>query len=474
MKTLLNKRIYLLTLGLFVLVSCAGTPSPTTGWDQVSEILEQIKPPQFPERSFDVTDFGAQGDGVTDCTEAFVQAIAACHDSGGGRVIVPQGKYLTGAIHLKSNVNLHISDGATILFSRNLEDYLPVVYTRFEGVECMNYSPLIYGYNLENIALTGEGTLDGQADETHWWSWAKKQDHGWQEGMPHQKADRDRLFQMGEDNAPVQERVFGPGHYLRVNFIQFYRCKNILIDGLTLKRSPMWEIHPVLSENITVRNVTIDSHGPNNDGCNPESSKNILIENCYFDTGDDCIALKAGRNGDGRRVDTPTENVIIRNCRMKDGHGGVVIGSEMTGGCRNVFVEDCVMDSPNLDRALRIKTNSLRGGTVEHIYMRNVRIGQVADAILRVYFHYENGDAGDYTPVVRNIHLKNVTSEKSKYALLLEGYERSPITHIYLDSCKFNGVEQGNILNHVKDLRLSEVKINGEPMTVPEENAERI
>ena len=292
--------------------------------------------------------------------------------------------------------------------------------------------------------------------------------------MPDQRQDRDLLFQMAEDNVPVQERMFGDGHYLRTNFIQFYRCKNILIDGVTIKRSPMWEIHPVLSENITVRNVTVTSHGPNNDGCNPESSKNVLIENCYFDTGDDCIALKSGRNADGRRINVPTENVIIRNCQMKDGHGGVVIGSEMTGGCRNIFVEDCVMDSPNLDRALRIKTNSLRGGTVENVYMRNVEIGQVADAVLRVYFHYERGDVGEFTPVVRNIKLQNVTSKKSKYALLLDGYERSPISNIVLESCDFQGVQQGNILNHVEELQLRNVKINGQPMQMPVELAEEI
>ena len=470
MKHLLRKCTFLIPLSLALLFSCNSPWSDAaSGWDQIPQILEQINPPQFSDYEVRVTDFGARGDGTTDCTQAFKQAISACHDAGGGRVVVPEGDYLTGAIHLKSNINLHLSENATLLFIRDLEYYLPTVYTRFEGVECMNYSPLIYAFGQKNIAVTGKGTLDGQADETFWWSWAKKKDHGWTEDMPHQKQDRDRLFQMGENNVPVRERRFGKGHYLRVNFIQFYQCKNILIDGITMKRSPMWEIHPVLSENITVRNVKIESHGPNNDGCNPESCKNVLIENCYFDTGDDCIAIKSGRNGDGRRVNTPTENVIVRNCRMKDGHGGVVIGSEMTGGCRNVFIEDCVMDSPNLDRALRIKTNSLRGGTVEHIYMRNVKIGQVADAILRIYFHYENGDAGDYTPVVRSIHLENITSEKSKYALLLEGYERSPISNITLNSCEFRGVEQGNILNHVRDLKLDNVTLNGEPMIVSED-----
>jgi polygalacturonase len=266
---------------------------------------------------------------------------------------------------------------------------------------------------------------------------------------------------MAEDNVPVEERIFGEGHYIRVNFIQPYKCKNVLIDSVTLKRSPMWAIHPVLSENVTIRNITITSHGPNNDGCNPESSKNVLITNCYFDTGDDCIAIKSGRNADGRRVNVASENIIIRGCTMKDGHGGVVVGSETSGNVRNVFVEDCTMDSPHLERALRIKTNSIRGGIVENIYMHNVTIGELSDAVIRVYFDYEEGDAGPYTPIVRNIYVNNVTSKKSKYAMLLVGYERSPVSNLNLEKCEFNGVERNCKLTHCADLNLKNVYING-------------
>ncbi|MBN2105580.1 glycoside hydrolase family 28 protein [bacterium] len=446
--------------GLFC--SCTSGSAERTGWDRIPEILCQIRPPVFPDLDFPVTNYGAKGDRETDCTESFRKAIQACHESGGGRVIVPAGIYLTGAIHLKSNVNLHLEKKAIVLFSSDFEKYLPPVYTRFEGVELMNYSPFIYAFEQENLAITGEGVLDGQAGVDTWWSWAGRAWGGWHKGAPHQRKDRDRLFQMAEDHIPVEKRIFGKGHYLRVNFIQLYRCKNILIEGVTIYRSPMWEIHPVLSENITVRNVTIDTHGPNNDGCNPESCKNVLIQNCYFDTGDDCIAIKSGRNADGRRINVPSENIIIQNCKMKDGHGGVVIGSEISGSCRNVFAEDCVMDSPNLDRALRIKTNSLRGGIVENVYFRNVDIGQVSDAIVRVYFHYENGDVGEHTPVVRNINLCHVTSKKSRYALMLEGYARSPISDITLENCRFEGVQEGNILNHVENLIMKKVTINGE------------
>jgi len=208
--------------------------------------------------------------------------------------------------------------------------------------------------------------------------------------------------------------------------------------------------------------VKVIGHGPNNDGCNPESCKDVLIEGCYFDTGDDCIAIKSGRNNDGRRVNVASENIVIRNCEMKDGHGGVVMGSEMTGGARNIFAENCTMDSPNLDRALRIKTNSVRGGTVENIYMRNVTIGQVAEAVLKINFYYGEGDTGDYPPVVRNINMENVTSKKSRYALSIRAYDRSPATDIYLKNCTFDNVERANVLEGVKNLTLENVKINGE------------
>jgi polygalacturonase len=246
--------------------------------------------------------------------------------------------------------------------------------------------------------------------------------------------------------------------------IQPYKCRNILIEGVTIRNSPMWHIHPVLSANITVRSVKVIGHGPNNDGCNPESCRDVLIEGCYFDTGDDCIAIKSGRNNDGRRVNVPTENVVIRGCKMSDGHGGVVIGSEMTGGARNIFAEDCTMDSPNLDRALRIKTNSVRGGTVENVYMRNVAIGQVAEAVLKINFFYGEGDVDDYTPTVKNIYLDRVTSSKSKYALSIRGYDRSPITGVHLTNCAFDNVEKANLLVGAEGLVLNNVTINGEPV----------
>jgi polygalacturonase len=255
--------------------------------------------------------------------------------------------------------------------------------------------------------------------------------------------------------------VFGEGHWLRPNFIQPYRSRNVLIDGVTIVNSPMWEIHPVLCSSVTVRGVTVRSHGPNNDGCDPESCRDVLIEECTFDTGDDCIALKSGRNEDGRRVNTPIENVVIRGCSMKDGHGGVVIGSEISGGARNIFAERCRMDSPQLDRALRIKTNSIRGGTVEGVYMRDVIVGQVAEAVVTINYFYEEGDAGKFPPIVRDVEVRNVTSRKSLHALLLRGYAHDPISNVRVIDCTFDGVEKEDVIESVRDLSLTNVRRNG-------------
>ncbi len=438
---------------------------PDRAWQELPEILERIVPPSFPDRDFDITAFGAKGDGASDCTEAFRRAIDACAAAGGGRVVVPAGVYLTGAIHLKSNVNLHIAKGATVRFSTDPKSYLPLVYTRWEGVECMNYSPLIYAYRQENIAITGEGVLDGQGSKEHWWPWKGQGQHGWKEGMPQQKRGRDSLFAMAELGVPVEQRRFGEGFYLRPNFFQPYECKNVLVQGVTFKNSPMWFLHPVLCENVSILNVTVQGLGPNNDGCNPESSKNVLIKGCYFDTGDDCIAIKSGRNADGRRINVASENIIVQQSSMKDGHGGVVVGSEISGGVRNVFVEDCVMDSPNLDRALRFKTNAVRGGVLENFYVRNVRVGEVAEAVMKVDFYYEEGDAGTFTPVLRNISVKNMSSKKSKFAFWMKGYERSPITNVFIEDCTFDGVERRDVLEHVKNMTLKNVKVNGKEIS---------
>jgi polygalacturonase len=430
--------------------------SATDPWSEVPGILARITPPTFPKRDFRITEYGALASPSHDNTSAIRQAIEACHTASGGRVVVPPGTFMTAAIHLKSNVNLFIDAGATLKFFPDSARYMPLVFTRYEGIECLNFSPLIYAFEQENIAVTGTGTLDGSASDENWWAWYRQQDSGVEAPA---RADVRRLLDLGERGVPVTERIFGQGHFLRPNFIQPYRCRNILIEGITIRNSPMWEIHPVLSTNVTVRAVRISSHGPNNDGCNPESCRDVLIEECVFDTGDDCIAIKSGRDNDGRRVATASENIIVRNCTMKDGHGGVVMGSEVSGNVRNVFVEKCLMDSPNLDRAFRFKSNARRGGTVENVFIRNVDIGRVAEAVLTIDFLYETGAAGPYKPVVRNILLEQVKSAASPRVMWIVSFPGAVIEDVRFVDCVFRGVEATEVLQNVGSISFKNITI---------------
>jgi polygalacturonase len=460
-----NRRALLLSVGAAALPlpALGRTPSP---WDRVPAILKRIVPPVFADHDYPVTKFGAKGDGIADDTAAFRAAILACNDTG-GRVIVPPGTYATGAIHLKSNVNLHVEDGATIRFSTDPKAYLPLVFTRWEGVELMNYSPLIYAYGETNIAITGKGTLDGQASATAWWPWKGKRDFGWRDGTPKQDDARNALFAMGERGVAVAERRFGEGFYLRPNFIQPYRCTNVLIEGVTIRNAPMWEVHPVLCTNVTVRGLTIDSAGPNTDGCDPESCRDVLIEDCSFNTGDDCIAVKSGRNGDGRRIAVPSENIVIRNCHMKNGHGGIAIGSEITGGVRNLFAHDCELSSPGLVHALRIKNNAMRGGVLEHLYFRDIRVGQVAHSVFNIDENYEEGANGPFAPVVRDVRVERVRSAASAVAIDAQGLNAAPVRDVRLTDCDFEGVRGESIVRNLEGLVYDRVRINGRLVASP-------
>jgi len=447
---MVTRRVFLGCAGAAVRLGAFQVSTASDVAKQKEAVLARIRPPQFPAAIFDVVKFGATAG--KESGDAIAKAIAACSQAGGGTVLVPKGTFLTGPIHLKSNINLHLEEGAVLRFSTDPKRYLPLVYTRWESTECMNYSALIYAFEQTNIAVTGTGTLDGQADEQHWWPWKGIPKFGYRKGEPEQQPSRAALAAMAEKDVPVREPMFGEGHYLRPNFLQPYRCTNVLIEGVTIVRSPMWEVNPVLSKNVTVRNVKIDSYGPNNDGCDPDACADLLIDGCQFNTGDDCIAIKSGRNRDGRRVGTVCENIVVQNCMMKDGHGGVSIGSEVSGGVRNVFVDRCQMDSPNLDRALRIKTNSYRGGVIENIFFSNSTVGQVAEAVLDIDFNYEEGKGGPFTPVVRNVVLENITSHKSKHGLTLRGFPNAPITGVRLVNCKFENVAQPDVIENVKGL----------------------
>ena len=455
-------------LCLLILTFCLCLGAYADVWTDDYRVVEQaIQAPQFPDRTFDITRFGAKTNAdPAKNQKAINKAIAKCSKAGGGTVLVPNGVFHTGAIRLLDNVNLHLADSATLHFVFRPELY-PVVETRWEGLDCTNLSPCIYAKDAQNIALTGKGTVDGGADNNHWWPWCGKDRFGWTEGSPRQQDDnnRPRLLQMAEDGVDRAERVFSAEHCLRPQLINFYNCRNVLIENCTLLRSPFWVIHPLLCKNVTVRGVQIINDGPNGDGCDPESCDGVLIEDCFFDTGDDCIAVKSGRNNDGRLWDTPSQNIIIRRCHMKNGHGGVVLGSEISGGCRNIFVEDCTMDSPNLDRVFRIKTNTCRGGIIEKLYARRLNVGQCKESVLKINLDYEPREicCRGYIPTVRHIYLDSVVCNKSRYGVMVIGLDSVENVHdIYVNNCEFNNVAEGNsIRGRVRDLNISNTLING-------------
>jgi len=350
-------------LGYFVVVT-PGVEEPT-GWDTVPSILARIEPPTFPDRVFDITQYGAVGDGKTMNTGAFKKAITACSMAGGGRVVVPDGTFLTGAIHFMDNVNLEVN--GMILFSRNPDDYLPVVFTNWEGMDCYNLSDFLYAVDKSNIAITGKGTIEGQCDDDHWWDWKAKANK-----------TQKQLRKMVEDRVPLDQRVFGKEDYLRPSLFHIVNCRNVLIENVTVKNSPFWTIVLTMSENITVDGITVISHYANNDGCNPNSSRYVHIKNCTFNTGDDGPAMKAGRNRDGRKMG-PTEYVVIQNCSFTadgkyryPGNCLLAVGSEMAGGIREMYMEDCRVFGPVNTGVINVKSNSGRGGFLMDIYARNI------------------------------------------------------------------------------------------------------
>ncbi len=438
---------------------------PNKVWNESKKIEKQIKRTSFPKKTYSILDFGAKEGAGNVNHEAINLAILTCNQNGGGTVLVPKGEFYTGPVTLKSNVRLHLEEGAELKFSSDKRLYTPVVLTRWEGVDCYNLRPLIYAYGETNIAITGKGTIDGQATNENWWSMCGSPRYGWKEGMVAQRnGGRAKLLQYAETFTPIDQRQMTFEDGLRPQLINFYRCNTILIEDVTLKNSPFWVIHPLFCESVIVRGVSVYSHGPNSDGCDPESSKNVLIENCVFDTGDDCIAIKSGRNADGRKWSVPSENIIVRNCEMKDGHGGVVIGSEISGGYRNLFVENCKMDSPNLDRVIRIKTSNCRGGVIENVFVRNIEVGECREAVLKINLLYESNEICDrsFPPVVRNVHLENVSSQKSRYGVLISGLTESiNVSNISVYNSRFENVARGNQIKGAENVRLTDLYING-------------
>ena len=348
-------------------------------------------------------------------------------------------------------LNLVISEGATLKFSSEPNDYLPVVLTRWEGTECYNYSPFIYAYGLTNIAITGKGTIDGNSEKT-FATW-----------KPNQKKDQLLLRQMGNDNVPLYERVFGKGHLLRPGMIQLNNCKNVLIDGVKIIDSPFWVIHPVLCYNVTVRNVIVTSTNLNNDGCDPEGSVNVLIENCEFNTGDDAIAIKAGRDQDGWRIGQSTENIVIRNIQMNSKANGLCIGSEMSGGVRNIYMEDCTVS--NASSTIYFKANLDRGGFIENVWVRNINVEIARSRAIAFETNYHGYRGNYFPPVFSNFVIENIMcKEGGKYAIFGEGVNDSKLKNITLKNITIDRAETPYHLMFIENWTIDNVKIGGELM----------
>lgn len=438
--------------------------------DLRQEILRQIEEPRIPAREYSALDFGIVPDSPAIQTEAINAAIRAVSREGGGRLMLPAGRYRTGAIKLETGVDLNLSDPGTVLafVNEDIKEHYPVVFSHWEATPCCNFSPLIYACDACDIAVTGAGTLDGGADKEHWWDWHHQVENAWSKDLPDlQQEDRLRLRQMNAQGVPVEERRFGPGHFLRPNFIQFIRCRRVLVQGITIKNSPMWQLNPVMCGSLTVDRVRFDSHGPNNDGCDPESCDGVYIRGCRFDTGDDCISLKSGRDRDGRLADMPCRNVLIEENEFADGHGGIALGSEMSGGIFRVAALNNRFSSPHLTYALRFKTNARRGGRVEDIFLADSVMEHVHGAAVHGTMLYEDGRSGDFLPVFSNITIENIWAHGGDYGIFLEAFEEVPVTGLVLRDIVIDGVDRPMRAMNWKEPVIERVMINGEEYPRP-------
>jgi len=410
--------------------------------------MEEIVTPSFPDNIVSIQQFAVEGTQPNRDKSIIQRAVNACIAQGGGKVVIPQGEWRSGPIHLGSNILLWLEEGATISFSPVYEDYLPVVFTRWEGMECYNYSPLIYANGCENVGVAGAGKLVGNGEA--WWHWKKLQ----------QEAANSLCYAESEGIA-VEQRVYGTEQAaLRPSFIQPIHCRNVLIEGITVVNGPQWMIHPVYSENVIVRGVSIISNGHNRDGLNPDSCKNVVIEDCSFATGDDCIAINSGMNEDGWRVNKPCENIIIRNCTMKEGHGGLVIGSGMSGGVRNVYAYNCNIIGG--DKGIRLKSMRGRGGYVENIWFENIEINDVREEAIQINMYYEFSTVVPKTVVpsdFNHIYFSNIKGEGAQTAIMIKGLPEQKLDHIHLENIQLSA-KVAFVCSDVATISMGNVQIN--------------
>lgn len=443
----------------------AAVDRQSLSWDAAEHIVARISAPVFPEQCVDVTDCGAVADdGILD-TRAIQDAIDRVSAMGGGVVLVPSGTYDTGAITLKKNVNLHLESEDTVLrFTREIvaENY-PLVLAYYEGAPCYNWSPLIYAYEQDNIAVTGKGRLDGQADRDTWWSWYGDENAGQDYARP-LSSDVGILRRMTDEGVDVKKRVFGEGHFLRPNFIQVIGCNNVLIEGISIENSPMWGVNPVLCTNVTVRGVEVSGEFNNNDGCNPENCNDVLIEQCRFEVGGDGVAVKSGRNRDGwelKEMGMPAQNMVIRDNVFVSGASGIAFGSEMSGDIRNIYADGNVFGENALDYAIRFKSNAARGGVVENIYIRGSRASNIRYVSIHATMLYDEGWMGNYLPEYKNIRIEDFQSDGGVYGIFMDAFEQAPIRGLELVDVDIRNVGCEIRVRNWENPVLKNVTLNG-------------
>lgn len=406
------------------------------------------------QRYFNVLDYGAKNDSSASATRAIEKAIAAAAGTGGGTVYFPSGKYLTGPIHLRSNITLLIDAGAELDFSDRFEDYLPMVASRWEGTNVINFSPLFYANQDSNIAIEGRGVLNGNGKA--WWAFAMAQ---MKDTGPVSKWG-DLFHQANRGLLEPDDTLWLSRGFLRPPFIQFMRCKNIRIKDITLKNSPFWTINPEYCENVTVTGVTIQNpKSPNTDGINPESCRYVHISDCHISVGDDCITIKSGKDKDGRKAAAPAEDYTITNCTMLSGHGGVVIGSEMSGGVRRIVISNCVFDGT--DRGIRIKTARGRGGVVEDVRVDNIVMHHIGTQAIVLDMQYSTAGpepVSERTPRFRNIHLSHITGDAAA-AGLINGLEEMPVEDVTIEDVQLE-TEKGFVIKEAKNIAFHHILIN--------------
>lgn len=405
----------------------------------VDSILINIHPPQLPDLNFKV-EHGKITD--TRWSEFINRKISDCSDAGGGKVILSAGEYFCeGPVVLKSNVNLHLEEGARLVFSQNPADYLPVVFVRWEGTEAYNYSPFIYANNMENIAITGNGIVDGNGlGEESFRQW-----------RPLQKDDQNKLREMGRDGVPVEERIFGEGHYLRPQLIHFVNCKNILLENITVTNGAFWLIQPTYCSNITIRGVKVNSKFINNDGVDLDSSSDVLIENCHFNTGDDFVAIKSGRDQDGWRVNRSCKNIVIRNSFSDDCLHGISFGSEISGGIENVYVENLSFKKIR-QYGLQFKSNKDRGGYIKNIHVNGIQIDST-ETCISFTNQYHSYSGGNSPSLFENIRIENVDCNVAvKMAISMEGLPEMPIRNVELFHVRVFNSNKASVIENVENL----------------------